>query len=427
MKHLYLSPHLDDVPLSCAGAIAAQRAAGEDVRVVTFFTADTEASLSPLAHWFHTAWDRGDAPYAARRAEDAAACGLLGVDVHHEGLLEAIYRRDADGAPLYADKTEMFSAIDRRETTVVDALEARMRTHALDFGADVLYAPMGLGRHADHQVVIAAARRVAATAGLALRLYEEWPYAAGRFPKERPGHIDETMTFFGWQATPETIAIDIDHRLAVARCYASQIEELFGSDEAMVNEVRAYTAGVCGMAPAERLWRVEVAKRQEKDSSMTIAFAHSRGSEAPIRIPPMGLDLLVRLTPAETGGAFSIIETTNAPGKGPPLHRHAEAEIFRVLEGRYLYQLGDRRFYVEAGDVVSVPGGTVHGFVNVTDAPARQYVIIAPALDAAAFFTELAATMRDGMPGRAALNAFGLKWGVEFLGPPLRMSDQPTD
>jgi quercetin dioxygenase-like cupin family protein len=106
---------------------------------------------------------------------------------------------------------------------------------------------------------------------------------------------------------------------------------------------------------------------------MTIAFVHSRSSEAPIRIPAMGLELPVRLTPAETRGGFSIIETTNAPGKGPPLHRHAEAEIFRVLEGRYLYQLGERRFFAEAGDVISIPGGAAHGFVNVTYAPARQY------------------------------------------------------
>jgi hypothetical protein len=56
-----------------------------------------------------------------------------------------------------------------------------------------------------------------------------------------------------------------------------------------------------------------------------------------------------------------------------------------------------------------------HGFVNVTDAPARQYILMAPALDAEAFFTELAGTMRDGIPDQAALNAFGVKWGVEFL------------
>ena len=74
-----------------------------------------------------------------------------------------------------------------------------------------------------------------------------------------------------------------------------------------------------------------------------------------------------------------------------------------------------------------IPGGVEHGFVNVTDKPARQYMLIAPALDAEAFFTELAATMRDGLPDQAALNAFGLKWNVEFLGPPLRVDERPTD
>ena len=77
-----------------------------------------------------------------------------------------------------------------------------------------------------------------------------------------------------------------------------------------------------------------------------------------------------------------IIETINAPGKGPPRHKHEEAEIFRVLEGRYLYEMDGRRFYAETGDVISIPGGAEHGFVNVTDKPARQYILIAPALDA---------------------------------------------
>lgn len=159
---------------------------------------------------------------------------------------------------------------------------------------------------------------------------------------------------------------------------------------------------------------------------MSIAFLHSHGTESPIRIPAIGLDLFVRLPPAASGGAFCFIETINAPGAGPPRHRHREAEIFRVIEGRYLYEVDGRRFFAEIGDVVSIPGGTAHGFVNVTDAPARQYILMAPALDAAAFFTELAATMRDGVPDQAALNAFGAKWSVEFLGPPLSPLDRPT-
>ena len=159
---------------------------------------------------------------------------------------------------------------------------------------------------------------------------------------------------------------------------------------------------------------------------MDISFVHSKGADTPIAIPAIGLDLYVRMAPAASGGAFSIIETVNAPGKGPPRHRHPEAEIFRVLEGRYLYEMDGRRFYAEAGDVISIPGGAEHGFVNVTDKPARQYITIFPALDAAAFFTELAGVMRNGVPDKTALNRFGVKWRVEFLGPPVSLADQPN-
>jgi quercetin dioxygenase-like cupin family protein len=160
---------------------------------------------------------------------------------------------------------------------------------------------------------------------------------------------------------------------------------------------------------------------------MSISLFRSRGSELPIRIPLIGLDLFVRMPPAASGGAFCFIETINAPGKGPQRHRHHEAEIFRVIEGRYLYEADGRRFYAEAGDVVSIPGGVAHGFVNVTDVPARQYILITPALDATAFFTELAGTMREGVVDQAALGAVGVKWGVEFLGPPLSPLALPTE
>lgn len=153
---------------------------------------------------------------------------------------------------------------------------------------------------------------------------------------------------------------------------------------------------------------------------MVFSFWHSRQDEDPIRIPAIGLELRVRLPGAASGGEITLIETLNAPGFGPPLHRHREVEVFRVLEGRYLYAVDGTRFYAETGDVVSVPGGAAHTFVNVAETPGRQLIAILPALDAANFFTELGAVMKDGVPDKAALNIFGKKWGVEFLGPPLK-------
>jgi quercetin dioxygenase-like cupin family protein len=153
---------------------------------------------------------------------------------------------------------------------------------------------------------------------------------------------------------------------------------------------------------------------------MTFSAWQSRRDDSTIQIPAIGLDLRVRLPNRISGGSLEIIETVNAPGYGPPLHRHPETEVFRVLKGRYLYQVGDRRFCAEEGDVVSVPGGTAHAFVNITDAPAEQLVLILPGIDAAAFFTELGDVMKAGIPAKEVLNGFGRRWNVEFLGPPLR-------
>ena len=152
---------------------------------------------------------------------------------------------------------------------------------------------------------------------------------------------------------------------------------------------------------------------------MGFRFLHSRNLGPPIVIPQIGLELRARVPIEASGGVLTAIETTNAPGFGPPLHRHRETEVFYVLEGRYLFEIDGKRFMAEAGEVVTAPGGCVHAFVNVTDRPARQFIQILPGLDAAAFFLGLGDVMRSGRPDKDALNAFGEKWHVEFLGPPI--------
>jgi quercetin dioxygenase-like cupin family protein len=153
---------------------------------------------------------------------------------------------------------------------------------------------------------------------------------------------------------------------------------------------------------------------------MTFEFIHSAHHEDPILIPQIGLTLTVRVPPAMTGGVLTSIETINEPGFGPPLHRHRETEVFYVLEGRYRFEVDGKSFIGETGDVISVPGGAAHGFVNITDKPARQFIQILPGLDARAFFLGLGDVMRTGELDREALNAFGARWQVEFLGPPLK-------
>jgi quercetin dioxygenase-like cupin family protein len=148
-------------------------------------------------------------------------------------------------------------------------------------------------------------------------------------------------------------------------------------------------------------------------------FQSLAGSDSELDIPTMGLELRVRLPQSASGGALTVMETVNAPGFGPPLHRHHETEVFRVMEGRYLYEVDGKRFHAAEGDVVSVPGGAAHTFTNVSAQPSRQLVLMLPAMDAVAFFSGLGRLMVAGRPDLPTLNAYGAPWGVEFLGPPI--------
>ena len=149
------------------------------------------------------------------------------------------------------------------------------------------------------------------------------------------------------------------------------------------------------------------------------AFRSAADKSEVIKIPELGLELTMRLDPDMLNGTMTMFETVNAAGFGPPLHRHREAEVFRVMEGTYLFEVDGNRFTATAGDVVCVPGGAAHALRNISEGPSRQLVMMLPAMDAKGFFLELAAVLASPHSDRAALNMFGAPWGVEFLGPPL--------
>ena len=84
---------------------------------------------------------------------------------------------------------------------------------------------------------------------------------------------------------------------------------------------------------------------------------------APIR--PFGIDMRVMLGAEATGGSFSAVIGTLAPGQGPPPHRHLDRdEYFFVLEGTYHLTVGDQESDIGPGTLAFVPRGTMHGFTN---------------------------------------------------------------
>lgn len=145
----------------------------------------------------------------------------------------------------------------------------------------------------------------------------------------------------------------------------------------------------------------------------------SRG-EAPICVAAIGMTVRVRISWSSCS-EVSIVETTNAPGYGPPLHRRTASETFEILSGRFLFEVDGKRFLARRGDLVHIPSGASRAFVNVATVGGRQLIVVEPGFDAQAFYRELDAAIAPGSV--SALRAFGRRWQVTFLGPPIAPGD----
>jgi mannose-6-phosphate isomerase-like protein (cupin superfamily) len=72
----------------------------------------------------------------------------------------------------------------------------------------------------------------------------------------------------------------------------------------------------------------------------------------------------------DAGVSFIVVDAP--PGSGPKLHRHPYEEVFLVQEGTATFTAGEETIEVKGGQVVVVPGGVAHKFVNSGAGRLRQ-------------------------------------------------------
>ncbi len=61
---------------------------------------------------------------------------------------------------------------------------------------------------------------------------------------------------------------------------------------------------------------------------------------------------------------LTLVMGETAPGGAAPLHRHSYEELFIVHAGRGTYTVGEATVEAGPGDVVLIPSGVPHRFVN---------------------------------------------------------------
>ncbi|GAC1389097.1 MAG: PIG-L family deacetylase [Ktedonobacteraceae bacterium] len=243
-RHIFLSPHFDDVVYSCGGTLGVQLSNGLHSLVITIFGGVPSANtqLSSLATQMHREMGINPsqgvgAAIETRRKEDAAALDYLQVDYLWLDYLEAIYR----GSPAYyttksqltdGDVNSADLTIDHQLAQDLVALQERLPD-------TVWYAPLGIGRHVDHQLVSSAADRLVQR-GAKVYLYEEFPAVL------KAGAREARIQELGEALEPALVEMSemLPYRLEAADMYTSQIGSNFGDQATMHKAMETYTHNI---------------------------------------------------------------------------------------------------------------------------------------------------------------------------------------
>lgn len=242
MEWVYLSPHLDDVALSCGGLVWEQVQAGRSVSIWTICAADPpDEPLSPYASTLHTRWQAGRDATRLRRAEDRESVEQLGAAAVHFPVPDCIYRRSPQtGLALYQSEEAIFGPLDPAEEGLVKTLSDELKQRLP--GKVELVCPLALGGHVDHRLVRASAELL----GLSLWYYADYPYA-----KEAPDVLDR-MRRSGWQPFRFPVSADgLDAWVRSVAAHTSQLSTFWEDMESMRSAVRMF----CEQMDGVTLWR----------------------------------------------------------------------------------------------------------------------------------------------------------------------------
>ena len=253
-RHIFLSPHLDDVVYSCGGTLGVQVSTGLHPLVITVFAGvpSPTIELSPLAAEIHRDMGfRQNAQIAltTRREEDARALNYLNIDYLWIDYLDAIYRGTS---AYYTQNRQLIGGevhpgdlwIDRELAQNLVALHDRLPDA-------VWYAPLGVGRHVDHQIVSSAIDRLIQR-GANVKLYEDFPYIL------KESALEERLNEFGGILEPALVERSemLHLRQEASEMYASQIQLNFGDKASMFKSMDDYTHGIRPVQTVhlERYW-----------------------------------------------------------------------------------------------------------------------------------------------------------------------------
>jgi LmbE family N-acetylglucosaminyl deacetylase len=241
-RHIFLSPHFDDVVYSCGGTLGVQVYAGLHPLVITVFGGVPEATLtlSPFAQNVHREMGLRSDPAQAvntRRREDAMALDHLGVDYLWLDYPDAIYRGNP---PYYNSRDALIGGeVHPADVWIIRELSQMLYSLHQRLPDTVWYAPLGVGRHVDHQIVSSAMDRLIQS-GARVNFYEDFPYVL------QQGALEARLNDIGGGLEPALVEMSemLPQRIEAASMYTSQLEVNFGDQASLARSMESYTHGI---------------------------------------------------------------------------------------------------------------------------------------------------------------------------------------
>ena len=130
---------------------------------------------------------------------------------------------------------------------------------------------------------------------------------------------------------------------------------------------------------------------------------------------PGGVRTEIRLTGADTGGAFCLLLDEPPAGWSLPAHVHTEAaETIHVLEGEFETVVAGTAERTGPGQTIHIPAGVVHSGANVGAGQGRRLLIFSPA-GMEEFFGEAGAPSPEAEVDLAAALQSALCHGWRFV------------
>jgi LmbE family N-acetylglucosaminyl deacetylase len=218
--------------------------------------------LSAFAQAQHAGWGNPKDAIATRQAEDQAAMAVLGVDYLRLNFTDCIYRGHPDqGQWFYNNDDELFGQVHPEDMFLAGKIVEALIELVPAGENTLLYAPLGVGHHVDHQLAHAAAWQLNRQ-GWKIAFYEDYPYADpySRFAAQGRDYASLTATLTARQKAnlqPRLCVFseaDLQAKIDSISAYASQVEVLFGSKIQMENNLRRYALFVGQGSLAERIW-----------------------------------------------------------------------------------------------------------------------------------------------------------------------------